>query len=51
MKIRVLSLFDGISVGMLALKRAGFEVERYYASEIKAKADRKSTRLNSSHRL
>lgn len=38
MKIRALSLFDGISVGMLALKRAGFEVEKYYASEIKAKA-------------
>lgn len=28
MKIRVLSLFDGISVGMLALKRAGFDVEK-----------------------
>lgn len=38
MKIRVLSLFDGISVGMLALKRAGFDVEKYYASEIKTKA-------------
>lgn len=32
------SLFDGISVGMLALKRAGFDVEKYYASEIKTKA-------------
>lgn len=38
MKIRVLSLFDGISVGMLALKRAGFDVEKYYSSEIKTKA-------------
>ena len=38
MKIRVLSLFDGISVGMLALKKAGFEVEKYYSSEIKEKA-------------
>ena len=32
-KIKVLSLFDGISCGRVALKRAGFEVE-YYASEI-----------------
>ena len=38
MNIKVLSLFDGISVGMLALKRAGFEVDKYYASEIKQKA-------------
>ena len=28
MNIKVLSLFDGISVGMLALKRAGFEVDK-----------------------
>lgn len=32
--MKVLSLFDGISCGMLALKRAGFQVEKYYASEI-----------------
>lgn len=30
----VLSLFDGISCGRLALARAGIPVERYYASEI-----------------
>ena len=33
-KIKVLSLFDGISCGRLALERAGFSVEKYYASEI-----------------
>jgi len=30
----VLSLFDGLSAGRLALERAGIEVENYYASEI-----------------
>jgi DNA (cytosine-5)-methyltransferase 3A len=30
----VLSLFDGISTGRLALKNAGIEVEAYYSSEI-----------------
>jgi DNA (cytosine-5)-methyltransferase 3A len=30
----VLSLFDGISCGMVALKRAGINVDKYYASEI-----------------
>lgn len=35
MKIRnVLSLFDGISCGQLALHRAGIEYDTYYASEI-----------------
>lgn len=33
--ITVLSLFDGISCGQLALKRAGIKVKKYYASEIK----------------
>ncbi len=33
-KINVLSLFDGISCGQLALKRAGFKVNKYFASEI-----------------
>ncbi len=33
-KLKVLSLFDGISCGRVALERAGFEVEKYYASEI-----------------
>lgn len=32
--IKVLSLFDGISCGRLALERAGIEVERYDAYEI-----------------
>lgn len=35
MKIRnVLSLFDGISCGQVALRRAGIEYDKYYASEI-----------------
>lgn len=35
MKIRnVLSLFDGISCGQLALKKAGIEFDTYYASEV-----------------
>ena len=34
MKINVLSLFDGISTGYYSLEQAGFEVEKYYASEI-----------------
>ena len=32
--INVLSLFDGISCGMVALKRAGIRVDSYFASEI-----------------
>lgn len=32
--LRVLSLFDGISCGRVALERAGIPVEVYYASEI-----------------
>lgn len=32
--LRVLSLFDGISCGQVALQRAGLPVEIYYASEI-----------------
>lgn len=31
----VLSLFDGISCGRIALERAGIKVDNYYASEIK----------------
>ena len=34
MVINVLSLFDGISAGQLALQRSGIEVDNYYASEI-----------------
>lgn len=32
--MNVLSLFDGISAGQVALKRAGIEVTNYYAAEI-----------------
>jgi site-specific DNA-cytosine methylase len=34
----VLSLFDGISCGQIALKRAGIKVDKYYASEIEPNA-------------
>ena len=33
-KINVLSLFDGVSCGRVALQRAGIPVNKYYASEI-----------------
>ena len=36
--INVLSLFDGISCGQLALQRAGIKVNQYFASEIKKPA-------------
>lgn len=36
--IKVLSLFDGISCGRVALERAGFEVKRYVAYEIEKSA-------------
>ena len=32
--MNVLSLFDGISAGRLALQRAGLKVTKYYRSEI-----------------
>ena len=32
--MKILSLFDGMSCGRLALERAGIPVEKYYASEI-----------------
>ena len=32
--MNVLSLFDGMSCGQLALKKIGVEIDRYYASEI-----------------
>lgn len=34
MKINVLSLFDGISAGRVALERADIQIDKYYASEI-----------------
>uniref|UniRef100_UPI003BA8DF5D DNA cytosine methyltransferase n=1 Tax=Thomasclavelia ramosa TaxID=1547 RepID=UPI003BA8DF5D len=36
--MKVLSLFDGISCGMIALKRAGIPVGRYVAYEIEPNA-------------
>lgn len=33
-KINVLSLFDGLSCGQIALKKLGIGIEKYYASEI-----------------
>ena len=33
-KLNVLSLFDGMSCGQIALERAGIPIETYYASEI-----------------
>lgn len=38
MWLKVLSLFDGISCGMVALERAGFKVERYVSYEIEQSA-------------
>ena len=36
--MNVLSLFDGISCGQVALQRAGIQVENYFASEIEKKS-------------
>lgn len=36
--MKVLSLFDGISCGQVALERAGIKVDTYYASEIEPNA-------------
>lgn len=36
--MKVLSLFDGISCGMVALERAGIQVDRYVAYEIEESA-------------
>jgi len=38
MGINVLSLFDGMSCGQIALEKVGIEVDNYYASEIKSHA-------------
>lgn len=40
MGINVLSLFDGMSCGQIALERAGIKVDNYFASEIKPHAIR-----------
>ena len=39
-KLNVLSLFDGISCGQLALRKCGIQVDKYYASEILSDAIR-----------
>ena len=36
--MNVLSLFDGMSCGQIALTRNGIHIENYYASEIKSHA-------------
>lgn len=36
--LNVLSLFDGISCGRVALERANIPIKKYYASEIDKKA-------------
>ena len=36
--INVLSLFDGMSCGQIALEKSGIKVNNYYASEIKKHA-------------
>ena len=36
--MNVLSLFDGMSIGRIALEKAGIKVDKYYASEIKPHA-------------
>lgn len=43
--INVLSLFDGMSCGMIALERAGIPVNEYYASEI----DKYATQVSESN--
>ena len=36
--LNVLSLFDGMSCGQIALQKAGIKVNKYFASEIKPHA-------------
>lgn len=43
--MKVLSLFDGMSCGQIALRELGVPIERYYASEIDKHAI-KQTQLN-----
>ena len=44
--MNVLSLFDGISCGRLALERAGLSIDKYYASEIDQNAIKCATMNN-----
>ena len=41
--VNILSLFDGISAGRLALHRAGFIVNKYYRAEIDKFANKVAT--------
>ena len=43
--MKVLSLFDGISCGMVALERADIPVERYVAYEIEPNAIKISKKI------
>lgn len=43
MGVKILSLFDGMSCGQIALDRAGIKVDTYYASEIDKHAIKVST--------
>ena len=42
--MNVLSLFDGMSCGRVALERAGIKVDKYYAREIDPYATRVSAK-------
>jgi hypothetical protein len=46
-KINVLSLFDGMSCGQIALDQSGIEVDKYYASDREKQNDRQW--VDSSH--
>jgi len=41
----VLSLFDGISCGQIALNRAGIKVDKYYASEVSVKVSTEAVQI------
>ena len=44
--MKILSLFDGISCGRVALERAGIKIDKYYASEIDTLAIKIAINLN-----
>jgi site-specific DNA-cytosine methylase len=45
-KMKVLSLFDGMGCGFLALKKCGIKIDNYFASEIEPNAIRVATTNN-----
>lgn len=45
--MNVLSLFDGISCGRIALERAGIKVDNYFASEI----DKPAVKVSMAYKL